>query len=99
MPSSSPGSPAASSDRTQWHTTLPAVAAGRRGSGTAPGKRELTSAAPAERATRTAASSSAEQPGGEGDGDGGEQQPGGVSVDLERWENYRLSVDLYSMSI
>ena len=34
--------------------------------------------------TGTAASSSAGQPGGEGDGNGDEQQPGGVVFDLER---------------
>ena len=32
----------------------------------------------------TAASSSAGQPGGEGDGNGDEQQPGGVVFDVER---------------
>ena len=44
---------------------------------------ELTSAPAEKRPTGTAASSSAGQPSGEGDGNGDEQQPGGVVFDLE----------------
>ena len=53
-----------------------------RGFGDGTGRGELTSAPAEKRPTGTAASNNALQPGGEGDGNGDEQQPGGVVFDL-----------------